>query len=163
MPQNLPQNQDLIVSTHKAIRDVTIAIENWQLNKMVSGIRELSNKIEDCVEKYDCLFAIKTLCILFNPVAPHLTEEMWQMLGETTILANQNWPQFDPTKLESTTVNLAIQINGKLRGVIIVAKNENEETIKTIALKENNIIMHIGDAKINKVIFVPNKIINFII
>ena len=160
-PKNTTQNEDLTVATHKAIQDVTFAIENWQLNKMVSGIREFSNTIEEHIDKSDCQFAIKTLCLLINPVIPHLAEELWNTIGNKSLIANEKWPQFDIKKLEKTIVTIAVQVNGKLRGTMSVEKNITQNQLTELALKENNVKKHIGDAEIKKIIFVPNKIIIF--
>jgi leucyl-tRNA synthetase len=162
-PKNTTPNEDLTVATHKAIQDVTFAIENWQLNKMVSGIREFSNTIEEHIQKSDCEFAIKTLCLLINPVIPHLAEELWSTIGNKSLIVTEKWPEFDIKKLEKTTVTIAVQINGKMRAKIITNKDATEEFVKKIALTENNVINHIGSLRVEKVIFVANKIINFIV
>lgn len=162
-PKNTTQNQDLTVATHKAIQDVTNAIQNWQLNKMVSGIREFSNTIEEHIDKSDCEFAIKTLCLLINPVIPHLAEELWSTIGNKSLIANEKWPEFDIKKLEKSTIIIAVQINGKMRAKIVTNTDATEDVVKKLALAENNVVNHIGSLRVEKVIFVANKIINFIV
>jgi len=162
-PKNTTQNQDLTVATHKAIQDVTNAIQNWQLNKMVSGIREFSNTIEEHIDKSDCEFAIKTLCLLINPVIPHLAEELWSTIGNKSLIANEKWPEFDIKKLEKATIIIAVQINGKMRAKIVTNKDATEEFVRKMALSEDNVVNHIGSLRVEKVIFVANKIINFIV
>lgn len=150
-------------AVHKAIRDVTHAIESWQLNKMISSIREFSNIIEDLMDKTDCELAIKTLFVLVSPVAPHLSEECWSLLGYKDLIINQPWPTFNQEKLEIDLLNIAIQVNGKLRGTISVNKNTTEEEQKALALSVKNIKQHIGDLVIKKTIVIKGKVINFIV
>ncbi len=156
-------SEKLEIAKHKATRDVTIAIESWQLNKMVSSIREFSNSIEELISKTDTGDAIKTLFILISPVTPHLAQECWTMLGYNDFICNQPWPEFDLTKLEKSQIIIAIQVNGKLRGTIEVDKNSTEEEQKKVALEVKNVVQYVQTGIIKKTVVIKNKIINFIV
>lgn len=149
--------------TNRAIYNVTDDIDKFRFNKAIARIRELSNALADAklshiVKK----FTLETITRLLNPMVPHISEEMWQMLGHSEALVYQPWPKADEEWLNEETVTIAIQINGKMRATIEMPSQATEEEVIKSALNINSVQAQIGDKVRKKVIFIPNKIINMI-
>ena len=153
---------------HKTIIDVTTDIEKFHFNKAVARIRELTNTIDKISlstldNKWAYKFALEVIVKLIGPMAPHLGEELWRTLGNKTLLCNTPWPIANREFLVDTSVTVAVQVNGKLRGTIDIAKNLPEDKTKAIALKIPNVQKAIGHQQIRKTIIVQNKIINIVV
>jgi leucyl-tRNA synthetase len=154
-------------ATHRAIAAVTEETERMHFNKAVAQIRELTNAITDCKDigkaaDWARRFGIETVAQLIGPMMPHLAEEMWILLGKDGLLAEQPWPTFDPALLEDDTVTVVVQVNGKLRAKLELAKNLRQADAETIALAHDTVQRAIGIATVRRVIIVPNKIINIV-
>ena len=154
--------------THKTIKAVTNSIETWRFNSAVAQIRELSNAISDfrnanSEETSIVLSSYKVLLRLIEPMTPHIAEELWAQLGNTGFLCDQPWPTYDESLVLDDEINIAVQVNGKLRGKINVPRESTEETIKALALDLDNVKKQIGKNKIRRVIVVPNRIVNVVI
>ena len=111
--------------------------------------------------------AIRTLLVLLNPFAPHLTSELWEILGakfqiQPAKIAQQTWPDYDEALLIEDEVEIVVQINGKMRARLNVATDANEETLKTAALASPKIAESIAGKEIRKVVIVPNKLVNIV-
>ncbi len=106
---------------------------------------------------------IKDLCILLNPIIPHVTEEIWQMLGETTVLSFETLPQFDESKVEKDEVIFVIQINGKLRQKYNISRDMAEEKVLKIVLQDEKLKPYLAGKEILKKVFVKNKLLNLVI
>ena len=100
---------------------------------------------------------------LLNPIAPHITEELWEKLGNDNVIANEMWPSYDEEKTINKTLEIGVQVNGKLRGTINVEKDASKEVLENLALNEENVIRHIEGKTIVKVIVVPNRIVNIVV
>ena len=108
---------------------------------------------------------MRTLLVLLNPFAPHLTSELWEKLGtkfpvEPADIARQTWPDYDEALLIEDEVEIVVQINGKMRARLKVPTNANEETLKKAALALPKIAESIAGKGIRKVVIVPNKLVN---
>ena len=101
--------------------------------------------------------------ILLNPVAPHLTEELWEEIGFEGELNETSWPTYDESKLEYDSIELPVQVNGKVRATIKIAKDANQEEAVTSAENDQNIQKNIDGKEIFKVIYVPGKILNLLV
>ncbi|RTK92073.1 MAG: leucine--tRNA ligase [Rickettsiales bacterium] len=159
-------NSKLSSLTHATIKNVTDDIKNFRLNKAIARIRELFNALNEEVqrEQYDqenVIEAIKIIILLLNPFIPHITEELWQILGNDTPIYKLSWPKYDESKLKSDSYLLAIQVNGKLKTTHEFASHVSEEEIRNTVLEIPAIAKHIGD-QIKKIIIVPRKIINIV-
>ncbi|MCX7420210.1 MAG: class I tRNA ligase family protein, partial [Planctomycetia bacterium] len=95
--------------------------------------------------------------------APHIAEELWQLLGGTTTLAYEPWPTFDPQYVEDAVIDVPVQINGKLRAKITVAAKADQATIEAIAKADPNVTSHLEGKTIAKVVYVPGRMINFVV
>ena len=148
-------------SFHKTIKKVTDDINEMKFNTAIAALMSLANEIYSagsltCDE-------LKTFITLLNPFAPHLTEEMWHSLGETTLLSISKWPEFDETKTVDDTVTIAVQICGKTRATINVPNGADEDTVKAAALSDARVKQFTDGKTIVKQIYVKNKIFNIVV
>ena len=150
------------------IKRATDDIEALEFNTAIAACMELVNDLykfsEDNVQKNDLYyFSIKQLILLIAPLAPHLAEELWQMIGGIGTIFAQRWPSYDAKALELATVTIVVQINGKLRGNLQVAADISEDKLFVLAQKDEKIGRHLAEAQIIKKIFVPGKLLNIVV
>ena len=164
--QELIQKEDVYSkkiesSLHKTIKKVTEDYENLKFNTAIAAMMSLLNDIYSAegITEND----YKTLLILLNPVAPHVTEEIWTAMGYDGHLNEASWPSYDEAKLVETTIEIPVQINGKVRGKIVVAAGLPKEDIITMAQSDITISEMIGEKPVKKIIYVPGKILNIVI
>jgi leucyl-tRNA synthetase len=101
--------------------------------------------------------------MLVAPFAPHIAEELWHDLGNDDIVQVGHWPQWDDKYLQSDTITVVVQVNGKLRAKLEVAKDITEEEVKQLALVNENVKTFVGDKKPAKVIYVPGRLVSIVI
>lgn len=152
---------------HKTILAVADSIERFRFNSAVAQVRELSNQIfalsgKGAGEAWTLRFGFETLVRLLAPMTPHLCEELWRHLGHDTMLATGAWPEADRTLAEDETVTIAIQVNGKLRATIEMAKDSSKDVMIEQALAQPNVVKLLDGKDPRKVIAVPNKIVNVV-
>jgi leucyl-tRNA synthetase len=163
-PANAAAAHSLTVKTHKTIAGVTADLAQFHFNKAVARLRELSNAVEDYGQAdIAARFAIENLLILFNPMIPHLTEELWQALGHPQPILQQAWPRHDPALVVDDTVTIAVQINGKMRGTIQMPRDCDKTALESAVLAEDFVQKAMAGAAANKIIVVPNRIVNVLI
>jgi leucyl-tRNA synthetase len=160
--------QKLYQKTHQTLHAVAKDIEAFHMNKAVARLRELSNMIEEFKPETDSDQAVlsqslKYLIRGFNPMIPHLTEELWAQIGAQKILADMEWPEIDETALKEDTVTMAIQINGKLKATIILPMNTDQKTAESAALSDPDVKRALDGKSVKKVIVVPNRIVNVVV
>jgi leucyl-tRNA synthetase len=100
---------------------------------------------------------------VLNPVAPHISEEIWEKLGGDNFLVFEAWPSYDESKLVESTVSIAVSVNGKKRDVISIAADASKDEMEKLALASDNVQKFIEGKDIVKVIVVPGKMVNFVI
>ena len=100
---------------------------------------------------------------LLNPVAPHISEEIWEMLGHNGTMAYELWPVYDDTKIVEDTRDIAVQVNGKVRATITISVDEDEDSIKEKALNAENVKRHTDGKEIVKIIVIKGKIVNIVV
>ncbi|MDP3532356.1 MAG: leucine--tRNA ligase [Alphaproteobacteria bacterium] len=155
--------------THKTIQSVTNDIEKFKFNRVVAQIREFTNFLESynlsqlIDVKWSVKEALDALILMLNPLMPHLAEELWGRINPESKCHDTSWPKFDATLVIDDELPIAIQVNGKLRGSIIIKRDDLEEDVKKRALSHDNVLKTIGDAKIKKVIYVSGRIVNVLI
>ncbi|MCZ6592406.1 MAG: leucine--tRNA ligase, partial [Alphaproteobacteria bacterium] len=156
--------------THKTIVGITDDYERFHFNKSVARLYELTNaisaldtEISDSSDAWAIREALETLVKLLGPMMPHLGEEMWRRLGHATLLVDTPWPEADGALTVDDTVTVAIQVNGKLRGTIDVSAGASQDVVEAAALAVGNVAAAIGDRPIRKVVFVPDKLVNFVV
>ena len=143
---------------HRTIKKVTEDIEVLKMNTAIAAMMSLLNEIYD--KKSITRGEFKTLLILLNPFAPHITEELWQQCGYEGQLAHAKWPEFDEAKCVEDTVEIAVQVNGKLRAKLTVATGAAKEDAIAAAKAEPNVAKALEGKTICKEIYVPGKLVN---
>ncbi len=153
--------EDLEISINKTIKKVSEDYDNLKFNTAIAALMELLNEFYDKKEISRKDFSVYLQ--LLNPVAPHITEELWESLSFEDRLYNKEWPKYDENKLVEDTIEMPIQINGKVRGTVKINIDETKENIKDIAIKDENINKYLEGKTIVKEIFVPGKIFNIVV
>lgn len=156
--------------THQTIKKVTEDIEKrFRFNTAIAAMMELVNDLYRAKETASSpgefavvREAVQSLIVMLSPFVPHITQELWEAMGNTGQLLRMSWPEFDPNWCEEQEVTVAVQVNGKLRATVTVAKDADQETVEERAFAEANVKRFLEGADIKKVIYVPNKIINII-
>ena len=153
--------EKLEASLHKLIKKVTNDIDTMKFNTAIAAMMSFVNDVyENGSLTVD---ELKVLLKLLNPFAPHLTEEMWSNLGNENFISLEKWPEYDEAKTVENTIEIAVQINGKLRSTIIVSKTISKEDAINTAKNDPKVADTINGKTIIKEIFVPGKIVNIVI
>lgn len=153
---------------HITIASVSSDLDKFHFNKAVARIRELTNTLDALEPQQDGAawvrrHGLEVAICLIGPMMPHLAEDLWHSLGHETLLADTAWPVADPNLLVENSVTIAVQVNGKLRGTLELAKGSDQKSTEEAALSLHNVASAIGDKPIRKVIIVPNRIVNVVI
>ena len=153
---------------HRTVQGVEQDIEGFHFNRAVARIREFSNALFEFAPNSDKEWQamrdwIETLIQMLAPFTPHLAEELWHRLGHNNLLVFADWPKFNPDALIDEAVTLAVQVNGKLRTTIELARNCDQETAVKVALEQPAVARAIDNNPIRKTILVPNRILNLVI
>ncbi len=153
---NESQNSEV----NKLVKKVSDDIEHLSFNTSVAKFMEFTNFLtkESSISKE----VWETFLLLLAPFAPFITEELWAQLGNEYSIHQQNWPEFDSSLVKNEMVKIAIQINGKVRAIIEVDHDSEEDAVKSIALNDEKVKKYV-EVEPKKVIYVKNKVINFII
>ena len=147
---------------HKTVKKVSEDIETLKYNTAIAALMTLLNNIYDAGEINRA--ELKTLLILVNPFAPHVTEEMWSALGYGEMLAKDAvWPAYDPEKCVDSTIEIAVQVNGKLRGKLMVAADISAEDAIAAAKTDEKVQSFLTDKNVVKEIYVPGKLVNLVV
>lgn len=147
---------------HQSIKKVTEDFETLKFNTAIAQLMTLSNALraKERVTRTEW----KTFLLLLNPVAPHVTEELWERAGFTGHIATDGtWPEYQDDKLSENYAEMPIQINGKVRGKVVLPLKATQEQAVEAAQKEESIARYLEGKKLAKVIFVPNKILNLVV
>jgi len=155
-----PDGNDLR-AMHKCILEVTERIDQMKFNTAVSSLMIYVNYLAD-KEKIPVLL-YETLLKLLAPFTPHLAEEMWARLGYNTLIITEEWPKGNVLLAEDAVVTLGVQMNGKMRGTITVAKNASKEETEAEALKLENVARQLKGVAVKKIIVVPGRIVNIVV
>jgi leucyl-tRNA synthetase len=147
---------------HRTISGVSDAIEALQFNKAVAQLYELASTIEKARPSATRADAIRTLVLLIAPMAPHLAEECWFVLGREGLVANAPWPSFDPAMLVDDQVTLAVQVNGKLRDTVTAPRGLDRAAAEALALSSENVRRQLAGAAPRKIIVVPDRLVNIV-
>lgn len=147
---------------HQTIKKVTEDFETLKFNTAIAQLMTLSNALR--AKERVTRMEWKTFLLLLNPVAPHLTEELWERAGFTGHIATDGtWPEYQDDKLSENYAEMPIQINGKVRGKVVLPLKATQEQAVEAAQKEESIARYLEGKKLVKVIFVPNKILNLVV
>ncbi|MCL2841151.1 MAG: leucine--tRNA ligase [Defluviitaleaceae bacterium] len=159
----IPTTQELERLRHKLIHHITTRINTLAMNTAISGFMEYTNHLQALAKTQGGIdqATLETLAILLSPFAPHIAEEIWEHAGHKETVFAQSWPEYDEEKLKSDTVEIALQVNGKLRGSLALPVNADKDT--ALALAKQQLASHLNDVEIVKSIYVPAKIVNFVV
>ena len=155
------ENKNLEKIYHQTVKKVTNDYETLNFNTAISQMMIFINAVakEEVLPKEYALGFIK----LLNPIAPFITEEMWNVLGHESSISNESWPKYDEEKTIENEIEIGVQVNGKLRATIKTIKDEDKESIINKAMQEENVIKFIGGKEIVKTIVIPNRIVNIVV
>lgn len=153
--------KELEVNMNKTIKKVSLDYENMKFNTAIAALMTLLNKFNDrgSVNKAE----LRTYLILLNPVAPHITEEIWERMNLGGMLHEAVWPTWDENKVVDDIVEIAIQVNGKVRGKVTVSIDDSDEEVKTKVLKNEAVNKFTAGKNIIKEIYVKGKIYNIVV
>lgn len=146
---------------HKTMKKVTEDMENMSFNTAISAMMVLTNHLQSLKDKVPREAAEK-LALMVSPIAPHLGEECWNMLGNEDTLAYEPWVEFDEELCVDNTVKMGVQVNGKVRGQIEIPKDADQDTAMAEAMKESRVESQLDGKDIKKIIFVPGRILNIV-
>jgi len=154
---------------HETIRKVSDDIgRRYTFNTAIAAIMELLNELyrfEDKSEQGQAVMrqAVNAVVLMLSPIVPHITQNLWQQLGHDSLLAEQAWPAYDESALERDSIELVVQVNGKLRSKINVPVDADNDAIENIALKDEKIQLNIQHKTVRKVIVVPGRLVNLVV
>ncbi len=154
-------NKPLESLTHKTIKKVTEDLETLKFNTAISSLMMFVNALEKENNIPHPIF--KILLTLLAPLAPHITEELWSQLGEKKSIFLAPWPKYDPKKIVDETVKIAVQVNGKVRTTIELSPTATEVEAKKQALADSNVKNFVQGKTIQKFIYIPGRIISFVV
>ncbi len=162
-PAGEPEGGALARKAHETIAKVTDDVgRRFAFNTGISAVMELVNELSRDTGGRDARFAAETAVSLIQPYAPHIAEELWQRLGHEQ-LWEQPWPVADPALLERETVEVVLQVNGKLRDRLQVPASISEEELVELARASERVRAHLNGGEPRKTIVVPGKLVNFVV
>ena len=152
--------KDMEVKIHKAIKKVSSDIEAMKFNTAIACLMTLINEIYAVgkISKDDLVIFIKLLC----PFAPHLCEEIWETIGGEGLLSLSQWPEYEESKTVEDSIEIGVQVNGKVRGTIVIPNGCAKEEALELAKKDERVASFLEGKNLVKEIYVPNKIVNFV-
>ena len=164
--ENLSNFSEVQKIQHKTIKKVTEDFHRESLNTAVAALMEFVNELYKMkLEGFsnDWQFVLEDLLKMLVPFAPHISSELWQQLGNDNFIEKSGWPKWNEELLKTDEIQIIVQVNGKLRGKIKVSVNSEKDEILAIAKAEDNVSKFLQDKEILKEIFIPNKLINFVV
>jgi leucyl-tRNA synthetase len=163
------ENKALTSATHKAIKKVSQDMHDFGFNTSIAALMEFVNELykikaaDGFVAGASWKVSIETLLQLLAPYAPHMTEELWQELGHQDSIHTSQWPEWDEQYLVADSVTIVVQINGKVRSQISVSTDSSEADIVGAAKADSKVAAYLDGKSIRKTIFVPGKLVSFVI
>ena len=148
-------------SFHKTVKKVSSDIEEMKFNTAIAAMMGLLNEISDAgtltVDEYKVF--IRLLC----PIAPHVCEELWEEIGGEGFCSMAEWPKYDEAKTVDSTVEVAVQVNGKLKATVVLPTNAEKDVALSIAKADAKVSAAIEGKTVVKEIVIPNKIVNIVV
>jgi leucyl-tRNA synthetase len=162
------QDRELELVLHKTIREVSERIATFRLNTMISTLMEFCNELFDRYQAADAWRsgtfhqALEVLMILLAPAAPFIAEELWQQTGHSGSVHQQNWPTWDPGLARDEMLQIAVQVNGKVRAVLELPAGADEAAVKLAAYNHPKVQQHLEGHSVTNEIFVKGKVFNVV-
>jgi leucyl-tRNA synthetase len=151
---------------HRFVKRVTEELDAYQYHTAIAALMEYVNWIganRDAFTEAQRQDVLRTLTLLLAPVAPYLTEELWQRLGGADSVHLQSWPSFDEALVREESITLIVQVNGRLRDRLTLPSGVSEDEARTEALARHRVRAQIADRAVARTIWVPDKLINLIV
>lgn len=167
--QPTDHEKDLYKAAHAAIKKVSSDLENLGFNTAIAALMELVNElykikaVDNFANRDAWKFVIESFLQLLSPFAPHITEELWHQLGNKDSIHTSKWPIFDEAYLVADTITVVVQVNGKVRAQLEVAADATKEQVLEMAEKHERIVATVDGKPIKKSIYVPGKLVNFVV
>jgi len=162
------RTRELQRAVHQTLRKVTGDFERFSYNTAVAALMELGNALQrgsaaGGVPAAEWNRAITLMVLMLAPLAPHIAEELWERLGNAYSVHEQPWPAWDETLAAESTVEVAVQVNGKLRDRLVVAADASEAAVRDAALASEKVRAAIGGKPLRKCIYVPGRLVNLVV
>jgi leucyl-tRNA synthetase len=158
------EDEALLKEMHKTIHDVTMGIDSFGFNAAIAKLYAFTNTLAKSKASHTARRqAILTLAQLMSPMTPHLAEEIWEMQGAQGLIADAPWPKADEAMLIEDTVTLPIQINGKRRSEITVAKDLPKDEVEKLVMADDAVVKALAGGQPRKLIVVPGRIVNVVV
>jgi leucyl-tRNA synthetase len=156
-----PVDVEIERTYHATVKKVAEDIDGLRFNTAISQMMIFVNEVMKSESRPRQL--LEPFVVVLSPFAPHLAEELWQKLGHNKTIAYEAWPKFDPAKLLETTVEIIVQVNGKVRSKILVGKDTSEHDLETLCLADENVRKYLDGRQLVKKIIVKNKLISLVV
>jgi leucyl-tRNA synthetase len=153
-------DDDTLRIMHKTIKKVSIDIENFSFNTAISSLMIYVNNLLKLSKRPKV--TLENLTLLLAPFAPHMSEELWSLLGHSSSIFKEKWPEYIDELSKDKILEVPIQVNGKLRSKLFVSEEITEEEIKNLALIDDKVKSYTKGKNIKKVIYVKNKLLNIV-
>jgi leucyl-tRNA synthetase len=160
-PPALSASSALTAKWHQAKQRATDGMESLRYNTAIAALMELLNSVKD--EGAAPKPLVEEMVVMLAPFAPHFAEECWERLGHTTSVFDARWPAFDPALAVESTIEVVVQVSGKTRGKVSVARDADEATVKAAALADEGIVKFVDGKPFKKVVYVPGRLINIVV
>lgn len=158
---DMPCNEDQLRILHQTIRKVTEDTETMSFNTAISKMMEFTNFFTKCETRPRS--AMESFLILLAPYAPHLCEELWNVLGHNRSISHESWPTWDEAAIKQASIEIPVQINGKVRAKISIDPDADQGTIEQIAMESEAVRAAIQGKQIVKSIIVPGRMVNLVV
>ena len=161
-------SRDLVAATHRTIRDVTTDIEGSRFNTAIARLMELTTALTRAretggVDTTTWERSVETLILLTAPLAPHITDELWERRGKPYSVHQQAWPEFDESLVVEDTVEIVVQVNGKVRDRVTLPAGASEDDARERALASERVSNWVEGKELRRVIYVPDKLLNIVV
>lgn len=159
--QNVPADKETLRHLHAMIQKVTEDLHHLRFNTAIAAMMEYTNHLTKLEVRPRA--AIEPFVLVLAPFAPHIAEELWQALGHPETLAYESWPQADPALLKADSIEVPVQVNGKLRSKLVVAADSDEKALEAAALADEKVKSLTSGKTIKKVIVAKGKLVNIVV
>jgi leucyl-tRNA synthetase len=160
--------RDLLIDAHSTLKKVGEDYEAKRFNTAISAMMELTNALQKArdageADRGSWNETVRLLTLMLAPACPHVAEELWERAGGGYSVHQQDWPAFDPALTVRDTVEIAVQVNGKVRARITIAPDASEEVARTVAMTDPNVASQVDGHEIVRVIYVPGRLLNVVV
>ena len=169
----VPESAEVTISVYNMLGEYVTEVTNDifkrnSFNTAIAAIMELLNNLTKYKQQIDsesttCIYGIKVIIKMLSPIAPHITQNIWTSMGEKTLLMTEQWPKVDKAALEESKKEIIIQINGKLRGKLVINIDLDETKIREMILSDNKLNKYIINKEIKKAVYIKGKLVNYVI